>query len=426
MTLSNINVLMLGKYSDRAVAAVGVSAQIVNMVLTLYIIVSMGTGIIISQYRGAGEGKSASLSASLSILTNLGFGIAVSLLMILLGERLLLLIHIPPELMDDASAYIRIAGGASFIQALIVTLSAIARNYGITKFPMYVALAMNLINILGNYAVLYRPFGIPSYGVAGVAVSLAISTFIGLCLMVYLFARNLKEIFNFNNLLPFPKDMFIRIIKIGAPAAAESMSYNATQTVTTFIITFIGTAAIATRIYVQSISSFVTILGLGIGQGTAIMIGYLVGAGKPDEANSICLKSLKIAVLANAAVSLLLLAVSGYLFRFYTHDAEILRLAEIVMIIEVFVQIGRAPNHVLANALRAAGDVRYTMLTSVTSMWGVSVALCYCLGIVFGWKLPGIWIAFAADEWVRGSMLLRRWLSGKWAQKKLVESELHP
>ena len=424
ISLGNVNVLMLGSYSDKAVAAVGVSTQIINMVLMLYVIVSMGSGIFISQFLGANDKRTASRVAVVSIAANLSFGLIISSLMIFFARNLLKFMHLPEELMDYGSQYMRIVGGASFLQALIATMSAICRNFGSTRFPMYIAFVINVINIIGNYTVIFRPFGIPSYGIRGVAISLVISTIIGLCLMVFFLLTRLDANLNFKDLIPFPIKILKDIVKTGAPAAAESLSFSTTQTITTSIITLLGTEALTSRIYLQNIIIFVFILALSIGMGTQILIGHMVGAGKIEEAYKEGNKSLKYGLISNTTLSVLLMLMRFPILSIYTRDAAIIKISAFILVLDIFVEIGRAFNNVLANALRGAGDVRFPMMLSVSSMWGLSVPLCYILGIVFKLGLPGIWIAFAVDEWFRGIMFYRRWRSRAWQQMRLVSDQV--
>lgn len=420
MLLSNVNVIMLSGYSDKAVAAVGVSAQITNMILTLFMVTSTGTGIIISQYLGAGDRQTAKRAINLSVFINLLFGIFMSILLVLLARPILELMNLSGEILDYGSQYLHIVGGALFLQALITTISVVARNFGKPKFALYVAFIINILNIAGSYTVLYRPFGLPSYGIAGVAVSLVTSTFIGLLLMLWYLYRRLDLRLSLKELFPFPAKLFTQVLKIGIPSATESIFFTATQTIATTIATIIGAEALAARIYLQNIIPFVYILAVSIGMATQVIVGHLVGAGKTDEANRESMKSLKYGIISNTSTSLLLLLLRIPIISLYTKDAAIIKIAALILTIDICVEIGRSFNNILAGALRGAGDAGYTMKMAVISMGIIDIPLCYILGIWLKLGLVGIWIAFALDEWYRGIMFYRRWKSNKWKQKGIV------
>lgn len=423
LLMGNVNVFMLSHYSDNAVGAVGVSTQIINMLLVLYSVVGTGTAIIISQYIGAGMKGNASRVANVAIVANFGFGLILSLVVAVFAKALVRFMNVPDEMTNYAYQYTLIVGAASFTQALIATMSAIARSYGYTKFPMYVAFGMNIINIIGNYAVIFKPFGLPSYGVPGVAFSVVVSEAIGAVAMGFILYKRLGIRIHISDFRPFPRDILKSILSTGTPAAGEYASYTFTQLATTYIVSFLGSSAINTKVYVQNITFFVFVLGLSIGQGTQILTGQLVGAGKTSDAYKTCLWGLKIALISNFIMSLICIAFRRQLLGIFTENPGIIEMGSVILLVDFAVEMGRAINNVVTNALRGAGDVKYPAVIDILSMWGVSVNLCYILGIVFKMGLVGIWIAFAADEWCRGMILLKRWVSKKWKTMAMIEAE---
>ena len=418
--LGNVNIFMLSRYSDQAVAAVGVSNQIMQFILTIITVIAMGTSIIVSQYLGAKEYKIASRVVTVSIITNFTFGLVISMLVVIFARNLLAIMHLPLELMDYAYQYMVIVGGAMFLQGLIATISAITRSYGYTRFSMYVAVFMNVINATCTYIVIFRPFNIPDFGVRGVAVSQVISLVISVCILLYFILHKLNVSFDLKDIRLYFKEIIKKILKIGLPAAAEAFSYSGTQTVTTYIITFMGATALTSRIYVQSVVFFVYVLGLSIGHGTLIMVGRLVGAGLVEEAYKVGKKSLKLAVISNISLSLLLYIFRNPIIGIFTKDPAIIELFSYILLIDIIVEIGRALNHINSNFLRGAGDVKFPVLITVISTWGISITFAYVFGIIFNWGLPGVWLAFCLDEWCRGLVLYKRFQSGKWTEMVIV------
>ena len=125
----------------------------------------------------------------------------------------------------------------------------------------------------------------------------------------------------------------------------------------------------------------------------------------------------KIALVSNVCFSLAVILLRRVLLGIFTTDSAILQIASTVVVIDLFVEIGRALNNTLSGALQATGDVMYQLVVNQSSNWLVSVALSYLFGIVLGYGLNGIWVAFALDEAVRGLILLHRWNSKKWMEK---------
>jgi putative MATE family efflux protein len=423
MLMGNADTLMLSQYSDESVAAVGVSNQILSMIIVMFGFVATGTTIVIAQHLGAKQEKEASEVAIVAISLNIVFGLFLSIILFVFGEFFLKAMNLPDELFNDALYYIRIVGGFSFIQALIMTIAAIVRSHGFTRDAMYVTIGMNIINVIGNYLFIFGPMGIPVLGVQGVAISTAVSRGLGLAVMVLLLFKRIDQPLPFKRFFTMPKEHIKNLLKIGIPSAGEHLSYNTSQLLITYFINMLGTQMITTKVYTQNIMMFIFLFAVAIGQGTQILIGYKVGAEKNEEAYQLCLKSLKISFVISLTLASLFSLFSESLFRIFTDNAEIIALGSTLIFLTIILEPGRTFNLVVINALRGAGDVKFPVYMGIASMWGISVPLAYLLGIHFGFGLVGIWIAFIVDEWFRGLIMLWRWRSRVWERMVFVKQE---
>ncbi len=420
MLLGNVNIFMLSKFSDQAVGAVGVSNQLINMLYVMYGIVSLGTAITVSQYVGAGQLKMASKVANVSLAINLIFGLVASILLIIVAPFILSMMNLTPQIQELGYQYLSIVGGMSFTQALMSAMSAISRSYGYTQFPMFVAFGVNISNVIGNYICIFQPFGLPVLGVRGVAVSLILSQTLGVIMLAAVLKRNIGIHFSFKNFRPFPTDILKGILKIGTPAAGESIAYTLSQIATTYIVASFGAYAITGIVYVQNITNFVGTISYSIGQGTQILIGHLVGAGKMKEAYDTGFRNSRLALIVGSVVSLTVILFRFQLLSLFTNDEKIINAVSMLFIINMFIEMARSFNHSLGNGLRASGDVRFPMMVAIISMWGISVSLCYILGSKLNMALMGIWIAYAVDESVRATIFIKRWKSKVWQNKRIV------
>lgn len=162
------------------------------------------------------------------------------------------------------------------------------------------------------------------------------------------------------------------------------------------------------------------IFASAISQATQIMVGYLMGACRAEDANRRVMATLKLAVAVSFLISVLLYFGSDRLFGLFTDDADVIRLGRRILAVEMILEIGRAINIVLVGALQAAGDIRFPIYVSVIGVWFVAVGAGYLLGVWGGWGLSGMWAAMAADECIRGAVLLIRWRRGKWRSRNLL------
>ncbi len=423
MLMGNADTLMLSQYSDRSVAAVGVSNQILSLIIVMFGFIATGTAILVAQHIGAKEHAISGEVALVSLVTNLAFGVLLSAILLLTGKGILDIMGLPRELMDEASGYLRIVGGFIFIQALIMTAGAILRSYGYTKDAMYITIGMNILNVAGNYLFIFGPFGLPVLGVEGVAISTIASRFVGLVVSIIVIKKRIPSALPLNKLGHIPVRHMKNLLKIGIPSAGEQLSYNGSQMVITYFIVSIGTYALTPKVYAQNLMMFIFLFSVAISQGTQIMIGHMIGARQYEDAYARCLKSLKIAIIISLCMAGIVSIAAEPLLGIFTSNEEIISSAKVLIYLTLLLEPGRSFNLVVINALRAAGDVKFPVYLGIASMWGVGVPLSYLLGITLELGLVGVWISFIADEWLRGLLMLRRWRTRTWIHKGFVRNE---
>ncbi|MEN2767177.1 MATE family efflux transporter [Ornithinibacillus xuwenensis] len=423
MLMGNADTLMLSQYSDNAVAAVGVSNQILSVVIVMFGFVAQGAAVLIAQNIGAEKNLTAGKVALNSLSMNLVFSLFLSLILYIWAKPILNMMDLPQELMDEGLSYMQIVGGLIFVQALIMTTGAILRSYGHTKDTMVVTIGMNILNVIGNYFVIFGPFGFPVLGVAGVAYSTAISRFIGFIALVLLLIKRTNGELQLKNLFRYEKKHVQSLLKIGIPSAGEQLSYNASQMVITYFVAQLGTIAITTKVYTQNIMMFIFLFSIAIGQGTQILIGHMIGAGKIEDAYTRALKSLRISIFISLAVAGIIYLVADPFLGIFTDNATIIESGSILLLMTIALEPGRAFNLVMISSLRAAGDVKFPVYIGIIVMWGVSVTFAWFFGIFLGLGLIGIWIGFIADEWLRGVLMLRRWKQREWVNMSFVDKQ---
>ena len=421
MMLGAVDTFMLSRHSDNSVAAVGVVNQLMNLVFLLFEVISLGTSILCSQYIGAGQRDKVIQVVGTSLLFNFLFGIVVSIALLFLAEDLLMLMGLRPDLMSDGLPYMLIVGGFSFLQALSLSLSASLRSADKAKYPMYVAMVVNVLNIIGNYTLIFGKFGMPALGVEGAAISTSICRFVSVAILfVILFKKHIpsfpKELFT-----PFPWVELKNLLKIGIPSAGEHMSYSLSQIVITYFINLISNQALATRSYVTNIIMFTFIFALSIAQGGAILIGHLVGMKKIQAAYTIGKRIMRMGVTMSVSLSLLTAIFGKQILSILTSDPWIIATGASLLWVEVLLEHGRALNFFGVNALRSTGDIYFPVNVGIIVMWTIQVIGSYVLGISMGWGLVAMWAVFALDENIRGFIFVRRWNSFKWAKKGFVK-----
>lgn len=421
MMLGGVDTFMLSRHSDNSVAAVGVVNQLMNLIFLLFEVISLGTSILCSQYIGAGRRDKVIQVVGISLIFNLISGILISLGLVFLAEDILVMMGLRPDLMNEGLPYMRIVGGFAFLQAISLSLSASLRSADKAKYPMYVSMVVNILNIIGNYTLIFGKFGMPALGVEGAAISTSFCRFVAVAiLLAVLFKKHIpsfpKELFK-----PFPWGELRNLLKIGIPSAGEHMSYSLSQVVITYFINMISNQALATRTYVVNIVMFTYIFALAIAQGGAILIGHLVGMKKIKAAYTIGKRVMRLGIASSVSLSLVTAIFGRHILALLTDDPWIIATGASILWIEVMLENGRALNFFGVNALRSAGDIYYPVIVGIIVMWAIQVVGSYFFGITMGWGLIAMWAVFALDENIRGLIFVRRWNSMKWSGKSFVQ-----
>lgn len=327
-----------------------------------------------------------------------------------------------PELMADGMDYMRIVGAFAFFQAISLTLSASLRSANKAIYPMLVTVVVNILNIIGNYSLIFGKFGCPELGVEGAAISTAFSRGVSMVILFVILFRKHIHRFPLAYFRPFPFIELKNLMRVGLPSAGEQLSYSSSQVVITFFINMLGVEALATRTYCVNIIMFVYLFSISMAQGGAICIGHLIGEKKPHAAFLLGKYVMKKSVMITLILSGIIAASGHAILSWLTSNPEIIRMGVIVLLIDVVLEIGRPINIFATNALRAAGDVNYPFYVGLIVMWSVAVGIGYLFGIYWAWGICGMWVAFALDENIRGIIFVRRWYGMKWVNKSFVRS----
>ena len=380
----------------------------------------MGAAILCAQYIGAGWRKRLVQVVGMALMINLILGLTVSALLFFYAEQLLHLMGLRPELMDDGLVYLRITGALSFFQALSLTFSASLRSADKVIYPMVVTGIVNVLNILGNYALIFGHWGCPQLGVEGAAIATASSRGIAMLLLATIHFRKHIPSFPLHYFRPIPWSEIRNLLYIGIPAMSENISYSLSQVVITYFINQISNEALATRTYCYNIIMFVYLFCVSITQGGDILVGHLVGQRHHQAAYVLGNYFFRWSMIITLTGSALLAIFGRNILSAFTDNPEIITMGIWVFVVDWFLEIGRTSNIFAGSTLRATGDTIYPFVVGIIFQWSVAVGLSYVIGIPLGYGLVGMWIGFALDENIRGVILMRRWRSGKWKTKGFV------
>lgn len=419
--LSNVDTVMLSNYSQNAVGAVGNANQTMVLFILLFNVIAGATGVVVAQYLGAKKTENMNQIYSVAVIFNLVLGIIISLVVFLLADNLMSILKVDMAQIDDAVNYMKIVGGFLFLQAGYNVMVQILRCHGYTRVGMYISLAVNVVNIVGNWSFLYGPLKFLDLGVKGVAISTVTARAIALTVSFIIFLRLKIGKISVRELLPFPMRILTKMLRIGVPTAGENMAYSFYQLVLLSFINPMGASAANAKVFATTLMSFSVVFSNAMAQATQIVTGHLVGAGREEAADKRVMKTLWTALPVAIGIAAINCLICPITLKLFNCDAQTLVLVRQVLMVGIVIEIGRTINLVIIGSMKAAGDVLFPVLVGMAIMWTIGIFVGYGCGVWLSLGVAGVFMGTAADECTRGIVAFLRWRKGNWKGKAVVK-----
>ena len=412
--------MMVSNVGSEAISAVSLVDSINNLVIQVFAAMATGAAIICSQYLGKKDKAGSNKAARQVVLTVFAISMIITVSGLVFRKSLLRLIfgQIEPGVMDKAQSYFLVTVLSYPFLALFNAGSAFFRASGNSRFPMQVSVISNVLNIAGN-AVLIFGFHL---GVVGAALSTFVSR--AFCaVVIFLFLRRPGQDIVVKGCLSIRPDMPLigKILAIGVPAGIENGMFQFGKLAIQSTVSTMGTTAIAAQAMANILETVNGIAGAGVGIGLMTMVGQAIGARRREEAKFYVVKCTKIGLVGILISCLLVLGITKPVLWLAGMEAESAALCfEMVVAITIAKPLFWAFAFIPAYGMRAAGDVKFSMIVSTCTMWCLRVALCIFLVKTFEMGPMAVWYGMFADWAVRGVIFFIRFRSGKWLHRKVV------
>lgn len=415
-----VDTMMVSNVGSVAMSAVSLVDSINMLVTQVFAALATGAAIICSHYLGQKDLEGCNRAAKQIFLTVTVISVSLMLICLIFCKPLLSLVFgtVEPEVMTDAIIYFLITAASYPFIALFNAGGAFYRAGGNSRFPMKISIISNVVNIAGN-AVLIFGFHM---GVAGAAVSTLISRIFCTVVIYFYLARPGQEIIlnHYSSIRPdFP--LIVKILAIGIPSGIENGMFQFGKLAIQSTVSTLGTQAIAAQAMTNIFENVNGIAAIGVGIGLMTIVGQSVGAGRKEEARYYIVKLTFYAELVLAASCLLVFAICKPVMFLAGMEPESKRLCyEMVTAITIVKPIVWSLSFIPPYGLRAAGDVKFSMITATCTMWFCRVVLAVVLIRFCGFGPMGVWIGMFADWAIRSIIFTGRFLSGKWMKKQII------
>lgn len=425
MLLGVCNTIMAGHIGEEAVSAIGMVDSINMLFVSFFAALSVGATVVVAQQIGKGQAKKANETAKQAVMSGIIVSGIITLFLWIFRVPMINFLYGPAEELVklDAKLYIEFTLLTYPFIAVEQISNGILRGTGDTKTPMTITMFMNVVNIILGYILIYGLdiFHIPSLGIMGAAIAIAIARTIGTIVIIIVLFRGSKNI-KIKKIYPFKFDMKIQkdIFNIGIPAGMEQVIFQTGKLIVQVFIVTMGTASIAANAIGMSISQIINVPGNALCLAATTLVGQYVGKNDIKGAKSILIYLVKFTTFSLVTIGILFVPIAEWLASFYTNDLEVVKLTAILIKSNSIALLAWGISFVLSAGLKGAGDTRYTMVTAFIGMWVFRICLGYILGILCGIGILGIWIAMYIDWIVRGSMYLIRLRGVDWIKHRLA------
>jgi Na+-driven multidrug efflux pump len=300
------------------------------------------------------------------------------------------------------------------LDAWNASMTAVLRAHMRARDTLAVMVAMQLTHLLLMGPLMFGWGPLPALGLPGYALAVIVARLLAIGLHLWLWRERLNLRPQWADAWRLRRRELADVARIGLPGAAENVAYRLGFMVSVAVVGSLGAAALATHAYAQQVIMVVLLFGLATGLSVEVLVGHLIGAGRLHQAHQLVRRALARGLAVSVVVATASALAGPWVLRLFTQDEAIIHAATVLLWWTVLLEPGRTFNLVVINALRATGDARYPVVAGAASMVLVLAGGSWLLGHTLGLGLVGLWIAYAADEWLRGLIMWRRWARLGW------------
>lgn len=422
MTVGMADTMMVSHAGETAMSGVALVDMIDYLIITIFAALAAGGAVIVSQYLGAKQTDGAKTTSEQLILLSFLLSVLVMAVCLVFHNGILKLLFgkIERDVMSACVKYFVITSFSFPFLGVYNACAALFRSMGETKVTMYVSALMNVINITGNAIGIFTL----KAGVAGVAVPTLISRAVAAVIMLILLLVKKYEIRpKLKTMLRLNKRSATNILRIAIPNCLENGFFALGRVLVTGVVSMFGTAQIAANGTANSIDQVAVMVVNAINLAMITVVGKCIGAGEVEQSKRYTKKLMKISYISTAALGILIIAALPFILRLYKLSAEAYRYSIILIVMHnILAMLLHPTSFNLANSLRAAGDVRFTMIMGICSMLIFRLGSAILFGEVFSLGVIGVWIAMGMDWTMRSIAFTIRYRSGKWEQMRVIKN----
>ena len=412
--------MMVSYAGESTVSGVSLDTMIYTIFIYLFTATATGAAVIVSQYIGRGDRKHADIAASQGFHIAGLLSLVCAALTLLFGNAVLTRLYgqVDNEVMSACRLYLRIVALSFPANAIYNAGAALYRSMGKTRTTMFVSAGMNLLNVIGNAIGVF----VLKAGAAGVAWPTTISWYFAAVIMTAkCFNKKNEVVVRLKDMLTLHRRMTQRILHIAVPNAAEQVLFQLAKVVLGSLIATFGTSQIAANGIGQTLWSLAACMCTAMNPVFITVIGQCMGAGDTEAASWYIRKLTRLTLVLSSLWNALVLLIVPAFLPLYAITAETRHyIWAIVIIHNVFAALVQPFAMPLSSGLRAAGDVNFSLWSSLLCTIVFRTTLSFILGLWMNMGIIGIAWAMVLDWCLKAVLDVLRFRSGRWKNKKVI------
>ena len=421
--ISMVDMIMVSSLGSYAIAAVGLNIQPKFLLISAFFAINVGTTALVAYNKGARNPEGSSSALHQALILTVAVTVVIGSAMLIFSEPLVRLIAgegLSEQIISEALVYIRIQIYGLPTISLTFTINAALRGAGNTRITFYNNIVANLINVVLNYCLINGNLGFPRMEVRGASIATVLGQLSALLMAIYAAANGKQYVrLVFRKLRKLDLSMMKSIVKIGVPSLVEQMIMRVGAIWFTSIAASLGDIPYAAHMVAINVQMVSFTTGMASGVAATTLVGQSLGRKRADLAKIYVRMTQSMGVIVSLVIASIMFICGRLITGMYSDDAIIIALAsDMLKIIAVVNPIVNART-IYTSALRGAGDVKFTAVTSFISMLALRPLLALLLVNVFNLGLTGVWIAFSSDFVTSFFIIWARYRRGKWTQIKI-------
>ena len=393
---------MVGRLLANDISAQGICIRITDTLWCFYKGVAIGATVLIARAYGAGRHQDCRKIAEQTILTEMIIVFIFQVVLYFKAPLFLGFFSKDPQILSLAEGYMKTIIFEFPFVVITTVVTASFQGYGNTKIPMYIAVLMNVVNIVCGYCFIFGAFGIPGMGIKGAATALLTAQTVGAGTGLYLLYKKKGGLFrkvpSEHRFFSFDKKCIYEIYTTGIPAALETVFWQVSAIILSKVILFYGNQAFAAYQLGIQAEEITEMPAIGFSTASTTLAARAIGM-QDEELRKVYFKEqLKVGVFISSITSVLLIFLPRFFMTLMTDKPELQAIGVVYVFVMGFIQIPQNLSRIYNGTIRAMGYKNAPMLVAGFGIWIVRIPLCMLAAYVLRLPLTIIWIIIAMDQ----------------------------